>query len=393
MKAFDISEQAKSRSFIQSYIQSGEVDQTVEFTLNSEFQYELESDRVDNLLKYLSSMKASVMVLDEEIKSVIEQLGNKHLISYFLAQQRLFVLVVEKQNLRIEEINIADEKLNLLVHRYKENPNDISILETLGELLLPKKVLPKTQKHIYISPDKFIGGIALASLRLNSKFLVERISLSLIPSASALVKISNRQAESIDLKPQFIVLGDPGNDLPAARQEVLEIASALKVPAITGTKASFSILLQNRQPEILHLATHSGTNYLGPWLRFAETDIASTTILNQRIRPRLAMLASCGSGAPHTSNLWGSLGGAFLSSGTPAVVATLWSVEDQVALEMMRVFYKKYFSGSTSAEALRLAQKWAIKEGMPVQQWATFTLMGVPVELSKIAKIQSPNIH
>jgi CHAT domain-containing protein len=173
----------------------------------------------------------------------------------------------------------------------------------------------------------------------------------------------------------------------------LEISSSLNVAAITGKKASFSILLNNREPEILHLATHSGTNHLGPWLRFSETDVSTTTIMNEKIKPQLVVLASCGSGTPYNSNLWGSLGGSFLSSGSPAVIATLWSVEDQMTREMMQIFYTNYFEGFSSAESLRHAQQWAIKQGKEVQQWAAFTLMGIPGELSKATITQSANVH
>ncbi len=382
LQAFEISERVKSRGFIQDFIQSSQIKQSSDWTQYDQIFYQQTSDRIDNLKNYLRLMRISPIFVDQNITNVISLMKGKNFISYFYAEKRLFLLSVIKQKLHINEINFSQEKLDRLIYDYQDDPGNLDILNTLGKLLLPENALPETSAHIYFSPDKAISGIALSSLRINSQFLIERNTLSLVPNASSLIKIKSHNSVSTPNKADFIVMGDPENNLPAARQEVIDIANKLNTRVHLGEDASFAIILQNKQPQILHLATHSGVNYLGSWLRFSNADIPAITFMDQKIRPNLAMLVSCGSAEPVSSNIWGSLAGSFLSSGTSSVVATLWSIEDNMTEEMMNNFYSQYLKKLNSAEALRFSQLSAIKQGKPVQQWGALILIGVPTKLS-----------
>ena len=379
LAAFDIVERVKSRAFVQAFMQE---DGSTAAEASDSFPYGAVMQRIDSLEFYLNSMRDSPAILRQDPELVIAELAEQHLISYFLADQRLFLLVVHKSKLLIREASIGYQLFQSLLQSYKENPDDKQVLNALGNVLFPDWSLPAMGTHLYVSPDLAISGVALASLRTQSQYLIERNTLSLIPTVGTLVRIVNSR-ESVQSSPlKFMVMGDPENDLPSAKEESMEIAGMLKVSAITGNRALFSNLMEMKAPEILHLATHSGTGHLGPWLRFADRDLPASEILRNGIRPQLAMLASCGSGAPYNDNLWGSLGGVFLSSGTPSTVVTMWSVEDRLALELNRVFYAKYLNGFNSAESLAAAQQWAITQGKPAHQWGVFTLLGIPVVLT-----------
>ena len=70
--------------------------------------------------------------------------------------------------------------------------------------------------------------------------------------------------------------------------------------------------------------------------------------------------------------------GAFLSAGIPAVVATLWPVDDRTTAELMTVFYEELARGETVARSLRRAQM-AIRQGHETGNpffWAGFVLVG-----------------
>ena len=379
VRAFEIVERAKSRAFVQAFMQE---NGTTALGSPDSFPYQAVVQRIDSLEFYLNSMRDSPAIRQQDPNSVLAVLADRYLISYFLADQRLFLLVVHKSKLLIREAGIGYQPLQSLVQSYKENPDDTQVLQALGDVLLPDWSLPAIGTHLYISPDAAINGVALASLRTQSQYLIERNTLSLIPTAGALAKTVNGRKPVQPSPLEFLVMGDPENDLPSAKQESMEIAGLLKVSAITGARALFGKLVEMKAPEILHLATHSGTGHLGPWLRFADRDLPASEVLRNGIRPQLAMLASCGSGAPYNDNLWGSLGGVFLSSGTPSTVVTLWSVEDRLALELSRVFYANYLNGFNAAESLAAAQQWAIKQGKAADQWGVFTLLGIPAVLT-----------
>jgi CHAT domain-containing protein len=70
------------------------------------------------------------------------------------------------------------------------------------------------------------------------------------------------------------------------------------------------------------------------------------------------------------------LTGPLLQAGAHSVVATLWPVNDRASAELVKRFYGFLASGSTAAEALRLAQLDAIRREQPTRDWAAFALTG-----------------
>lgn len=374
MDAFTTSEQAKTRSFIDAFVRATEE----EIEKNGvDTAFKTVSDRVDNLQTYLQRMSESSVVQDRNIEEVITNFDERTMLSYFKAKQRMFVIRVSDSEVSITELPLDHASLMALVHAYQEGLNDSLLLSRLGQALFPPEVLPDVGEHLFIAPDDFVGGIALATMRVNDKYLVESHTFSLVPSASSLVEILE-VSQSHVWGEQFTVLGDPKNDLPAARNEAIHVARKLGVVGLIGDNASFANLLNNRSPEILHIASHSGNSHLGPWLRFAETDISGSTILKEKIRPHLAVLASCSSGVGQDGYFWGSLGGLFLSNGTPSTIVSLWSVEDTITQQIMGQYYAQYVKGVSVTKSLAEVQRQAIKDGVEPQKWGSYTVLGLP---------------
>jgi CHAT domain-containing protein len=68
---------------------------------------------------------------------------------------------------------------------------------------------------------------------------------------------------------------------------------------------------------------------------------------------------------------------AFLYAGTPAVVTTLWKVDDRASNELIRAFYQRLDS-TEPVEALRQAQLETLRTFPHPFSWAAFGLTGVP---------------
>jgi hypothetical protein len=107
------------------------------------------------------------------------------------------------------------------------------------------------------------------------------------------------------------------------------------------------------------------------------------------------VLASCLSvGGPVVSGE-GVIGltGAFLSAGVPAIVATLWPVDDRATEQLMRRFYAGLSRGLTASAALREAQRSLRDEprtGHPFY-WAGFVLVGNPEITARPARRTGPD--
>jgi CHAT domain-containing protein len=70
-----------------------------------------------------------------------------------------------------------------------------------------------------------------------------------------------------------------------------------------------------------------------------------------------------------------SLAESFLASGVPAVIGSLWRIDDRKTRDLLVAFHKNLNSGEGGAEALRHAQIDAVARG-EVSSWAGFQLIG-----------------
>src|SRR5207237_9166353 len=68
---------------------------------------------------------------------------------------------------------------------------------------------------------------------------------------------------------------------------------------------------------------------------------------------------------------------AFLYAGTPAVVTTLWKVDDRASFVLMREFYVR-LKTAAPGEALSLAQRETLRQFPHPFAWAGYGLTGTP---------------
>jgi len=71
---------------------------------------------------------------------------------------------------------------------------------------------------------------------------------------------------------------------------------------------------------------------------------------------------------------------AFIYAGTPSVIASLWSVDDEATQQLMVAFYTHLKYGQSKAEALRSAQLEIRQKYPNPYYWAGFVLTGDPGE-------------
>jgi CHAT domain-containing protein len=162
---------------------------------------------------------------------------------------------------------------------------------------------------------------------------------------------------------------------------------------LTGERAtehSFKTLAERYR--VLHLATHSYWNRLNPLLSGLELEAGSGEdgrlevheILDLQLRADLVTLSACetalGSsyfgGLPVGDDFVG-LTRAFMDAGGKTVLASLWEVDDQSTLDLMKSFYNNLGKQSPAA-SLAAAQRSMLKKKdlADPYQWAAFVLVG-----------------
>jgi CHAT domain-containing protein len=187
----------------------------------------------------------------------------------------------------------------------------------------------------------------------------------------------------------------PLNPLIASRDEVLAAAT------ITGEKSV--VLLDEEATEsafkaqplekygVLHLAVHGISNAKMPdraaLVLLSDPSSNEDGLLQAReisglnLNAKMVVLSACDTAVGRLQGQEGvaNLARAFLFAGAKTVVATLWSVDDEFSVTLMKRFYRNLAAGQDKAAALRNAKRAILTEfgekAVPYY-WAGFSLIG-----------------
>ena len=366
--ALETAERAKARAFLDAFVRA-----TALAEISSDRTWPTAAaDRLETLQKSLPLVSHSAIVELRPVDRLLAVVGSRHLLLYFEAGHEFWLITVAGDRILTRLLPGTVSEVRGLVNRFIAAPGDAGLSAELGRILLPPETLPLPGSRISIVPDGALGRLPFSALRVGERYLVEDHEIDYVPSLNALAAITGRPRDELS---EAVVLGDPLGDLPAAALEAREVAGLLGVPARTGEDATIERLRQASGAGLLHLATHTGLGPRGPWLALADGEVTASWVVEARLRPRLAVIATCASAARRGRGMWGSLGAAFLAAGSEAVLSSLWSVEDQTARSFVERFYRE--GGTTdAARALARTQRALIADGAPPSRWAPFVLFG-----------------
>jgi CHAT domain-containing protein len=147
------------------------------------------------------------------------------------------------------------------------------------------------------------------------------------------------------------------------------------------------------QYQIVHFATHGILNSLNPELSGVVLSLVDDKgtpqngflrlhdVFNLNLPAELVVLSACQTGLGQEVKGEGLVGltRGFMYAGTPRVLVSLWSVDDEGTSELISRFYKKMLQEKLQpAAALRAAQieMWQEKRWQAPYYWAAFTLQG-----------------
>jgi CHAT domain-containing protein len=200
-----------------------------------------------------------------------------------------------------------------------------------------------------------------------------------------------------------LVVGNPAIDtvagvqlalLPAARKEAQSIAPIYPTSMLLLDKDARrdSVLDLLSDYDVFHFAGHAVFNSEQPelsYLALAPGGPESSGILlareigNKRLsNVKLVVLAACSTLNPRTTRV-GAVAGlahSFLRAGAPAIVSSIWDVDDAATAELLLEFHKNFARDGDAARALRDAQLAALKSAQPerraIRNWAAFIYTG-----------------
>jgi CHAT domain-containing protein len=195
-------------------------------------------------------------------------------------------------------------------------------------------------------------------------------------SASSSLEVGNALVVGIG---SFPLWGLP--ELPQVYRETDAIISSMKLSGIPdtcvvsmtdrqGAVRLETVLGRLREVNVAHFATHAGAgteNAYDAWLYLSKERLTAEAVLGLDCGPAVVTLSACRTLVGHLSPSEGlqGLAHAFMLAGSEAVVATAWSVVDEVTSFYFAKFYERLNSGICLAESAQVAAQEVRAMRMP----------------------------
>ncbi|MEM8931974.1 MAG: CHAT domain-containing tetratricopeptide repeat protein [Acidobacteriota bacterium] len=257
----------------------------------------------------------------------------------------------------------------------------------------PLESVARHERWIVV-PHDLLHYVPLAALHdpATGKRLIDRRTIAYAPSVRALRYLTGRVVEHDG---RALVLGNPTTSLPplpGAEREALDVAELFGTSPKLGAAARESVLYEASRVDVIHLAAHGVYRPRAPrfsYLALAEGEGSDGLLEIDEVAGALDLdgvdlvtLSACQTalGEHRRGDEILSLPRAFLQAGAPAVVSTLWRVDDESTAFLMRAFYQQLRAGATYGEALRQAQLDTARQPRwsDPYYWAAFVLTGDP---------------
>lgn len=241
--------------------------------------------------------------------------------------------------------------------------------------------------RLVIVPDGTMEAIPFAALQnpVSRRYLIQDATVSTAGSA-ALYALSVKRDRELKRDKSALLFGL----LPHAEEEVQSIALAYAPQAVMriGAEATAEdFIARAGESAIVHVGTHAVVDPRVPShsrLTFASSELDATQLLARfkPVRTRLVVLGACSSagGLPVGPEGVAPLVRPLIARGVPAVVGTLWDIDDATAKELLVSFHQHYREGNDAAAAMRLAQIELLSKDndvlRSVRAWAPYQVIG-----------------
>ncbi|HEX4961415.1 MAG TPA: CHAT domain-containing protein [Thermoanaerobaculia bacterium] len=328
--------------------------------------------------------------------ATVQQLLDREttLVEYFVLDREVLAWAIDHGSRELVRLPIGradlQNKIELLRNRIALREPAEDLAKELFQSLFAPLASYVHHSNLLIVPHGALHLLPFAALRDGAGHpLVESHTLAFLPSASVLPFIL---AKRRPVAGPMLVLGDPDGSLSHAAAEARAVAQLFGTEPLLGPRATKTALRERAsQAGILHIAAHTSLDSGRPL--FSRVNLARDARNDGDLEAHevfgldlshvsLVVLAGCSTGE-NKVNAGDDLSGltrAFLYAGAPAVVTTLWPINDEASMELMKIFYLHLHRGESPASALREAQleirrqdRWKLP-----YYWAAFGLTGMP---------------
>jgi len=354
------------------------------------------------------------------LPQITEQIpASAQIIQYSSLRQSLHIWVLSNSDFLGTTQNIGSDELGRKVNEYLECIKDprlndraeVLARELYAILIKPVEKRLDPGKEIFIVTDRPFNNFPFGALfdSETGKYLIEKYVISFAPSSTVFIHCSNLAMQ----KDAFFVerclsIGQSvfkqsallNSALPSTRTEAEQVAAQYGDRSkllLDSAATEDSVRRELTKAEVIHIATHGLVNDRSPeysgLVLWEESDASppdNDGILQAREigrmklpRAKLVVLSACRTliGRDYQGEGMVGLARAFIASGAPVVIASLWNIDSQMTAKMMDDLHRyRIHSKMSAARAIREAQLEMLRRDSPSYRrpysWAGFIVVG-----------------
>jgi CHAT domain-containing protein/tetratricopeptide (TPR) repeat protein len=235
-------------------------------------------------------------------------------------------------------------------------------------------------RRVVVVPDGSLHAAPFEALFDGVLHEVERREIVRLPSARTMLAYRAREAPRFE---RALLLGYTDERLPHVPREIGAVAACFDGADVRLGRAASTAALRAAAPtaDVIHVACHAQFRADSPRfsaLHLADGALTAREAAHLRLRCSLLTLSACETGvaAVGAGNEPIGLTASCLAAGAPSVLASLWTVQDDVTADLMATFYARLRAGDSPARALRSAQCATLATHPHPYFWAAFVLHG-----------------
>ncbi|MDQ1707397.1 MAG: hypothetical protein QOJ88_608 [Pyrinomonadaceae bacterium] len=307
------------------------------------------------------------VVTENEI-TVVRNLGSEGTVAAELAQLR-FQIDTLRHGSAVVRRHLPD-----LTRRAQRH------LQALYDLLLRPIETSLGDRRLVIVPHRTLHYLPFQALHDGASFLSERREVSYAPSALTLQQCLRREQRSPH---QALLLGVADEQIPGVHEEIKALTPLFPatVALLDGAATIATLRAQAPSADVIHLACHGQfrpDNPLFSSLHLGDGYLTVRDCYDLNLHCNLVTLSACETGvnavAPGEELI--GLARGFFAAGSPSLLISLWTVDDDATAQLMIAFYRAFLSGESPAAALRRAQMEMLEAHPHPFFWAPFVLVG-----------------
>ncbi len=336
---------------------------------------------VDELVNHNPDYSSVMSVEPPAVSDIQGQIDDQTvLISYWISEDQLFIWTLSTESLSFHSVEISRADIEKLVTqvrtliRFKVREElDPVMKELYQRLIQPVKDIIIDYDKICIIPHRSLHFLPFhALIQGNNRYMIEDHVMYYVPSASIFYysRLKNRPQASNVLA---MALGEKQIQgfapLPGTTDEVNHISQLYDGEKILIGDASTETFFKEygKDYSIIHLATHGVLNRNQPFQSYVlmnedfdnDGKLKIDEVFSLNLHSKLVVISACetGLGKLDKGDELIGLSRSLMYSGTPSVIASLWTVNDLSTAVFMVKLHQYLQNGWDLSESITYAQR------------------------------------